>query len=513
MRKPAPQLVTHQPQGEIQAAMGLMRFYIDPATAPANRPGALRAYITSYDGRVHSTKVDFEDRILSCRRQQQESGKLHIPWTIPGRGSPVVSTTSLPEREQPYILPLELARGKLAEVREQAAVWQQLRMVIPPAYTQAQQSAFQLLARASASQENLDATCHLAEESLLRSFEAADLLTRDYIAQRRASRPVVGLTNMALLGAPLNTDLLQTPIVEKLPGVLSAVAVPIEWNAIEPDEGNYSWDEVNRVMAFAGEHRLVMRGGPLVDFGPGGLPNWLKTWQNDILNLPSFVCDFVETAVSKYMGMIRNWEVAAHGNTGGALALSEDHRLAIVARILETASRTHSDGQFFIRVDQPWGEYQARGQHRLAPIQFVDALLRSNLGLSGVNLEIAMGYQPAGSLNRDLFSLSRLIDLWSQLGVQLHVTLACPSSMQPDPKADADLEPTPSALTGAWTTESHEKWMAETVALLMAKAAVTGIFFSDLSDATPHRYPNAGLFDAQGNPKPAWSRLESIARQ
>src|SRR5436190_24152196 len=106
MRKPAPQLVTHQPQGEIQAAMGLMRFYIDPATAPANRPGALRAYITSYDGRVHSTKVDFEDRILSCRRQQQESGKLHIPWTIPGRGSPVVSTTSLPEREQPYILPL-----------------------------------------------------------------------------------------------------------------------------------------------------------------------------------------------------------------------------------------------------------------------------------------------------------------------------------------------------------------------------------------------------------------------
>src|SRR4029079_14027199 len=136
---------------------------------------------TSYDGRVHSTKVDFEDRILSCRRQQQESGKLHIPWTIPGLGSPVVSTTSLPEREQPYILPLELARGKLAEVREQAAVWQQLRMMIPPAYSHAQQAAFQLLAKASASQENLEATCQLADESLQRSFDAADVLTRDYI--------------------------------------------------------------------------------------------------------------------------------------------------------------------------------------------------------------------------------------------------------------------------------------------------------------------------------------------
>jgi hypothetical protein len=264
-------------------------------------------------------------------------------------------------------------------------------------------------------------------------------------------------------------------------------------------------------MAFAGEHRLVMRGGPLVDFGPHGLPTWLKTWQNDILNLPSFVCDFVETAVAKYMGMVRLWEVAAYGNTGGALALSEDHRLAIVARVLETASRTHSDGQFFIRIDQPWGEYQARGQHRLSPLQFVDALIRSNLGLTGVNLEIAMGYQPAGSLSRDLFSLSRLIDLWSHLGVQLHVTLACPSSMEPDPKADSDLEATLAAPAGPWTPAAHEKWLVEAASLLMAKSVVTGVFFADLSDSIPHRYPRAGLFGADGGPKPAWSRLETVA--
>jgi len=492
--------------------MGLIRFYIDPGSAPAVRPGAHRAYITSFDGRVHSTKVEFEDGILSCRRQQQESGKLHIPWPIPGRGSPVVSTTSLPERERPYNLLLELARGKLAEVREQAANWQQLRMVIPSTYLQAQQAAFQLLAKASASQDDINFTCRLAEQSLQRSFEAAELLTRDYILQRRAHRPSAGPQKSSLLGAKIDANVLQTPIADRLPGVLSAVAVPIEWTAIEPNEGHYSWDAVNRAIAFASEHRLVMRGGPLVDFGPGGLPNWLKTWQNDILNLPSFVCDFVETAVSKYTGMIRIWEVAARGNTGGALALSEDHRLAIVARVLETASRTHSDGQFFIRISQPWGEYQARGQHRLSPLQFVDALIRSNLGLSGVNLEIAMGYQPAGSLSRDLFSLSRLIDQWTQLGVQLHVTLACPSSMEVDPNADADLEVTSSAPGGIWTPAAQEQWLAEATSLLMAKAAVTGVFIDDLSDAVPHTYPNAGLFAADGSPKPAWSRLEAVAK-
>ncbi len=491
--------------------MGLMRFFIDPASAPALWPNGHRAYITSFDGRVHATKVDFDERILSCRRQQQESGKLHLPWSVPGRGNPVVSTTSLPEREQPYILPLELARGKLAEVREQAAAWQQLRMVMPPAYTQAQQAAFQLLAKASASQDDLALTCRLAEESLQRSFDAAELLTRDYIAQRRASRSAGG-QRAALLGARVDAELLSLPVADQISDVFGAVEVPIEWTAIEPDEGNYDWDRVNRVVAFASERRLLMRGGPLVDFGPGGLPAWLKTWQNDILNLPSFVCDFVETAVSKYMGMIRLWEVAAHGNTGGALALSEDHRLAIVARVLETASRTLSDGQFFIRVDQPWGEYQARGQHRLSPLQFVDALLRSNLGLTGVNLEIAMGYQPASSLSRDLFSMSRLIDQWSQLGIQLHVTLACPSSMDADAAAQADLEATATSPAGAWTEADQEQWMAESIGLLLAKPAVTGVFVSHLSDALPHRYPQAGLLRNDGSAKPVWNRMGALAR-
>jgi hypothetical protein len=490
--------------------MGLMRFYIDPGSAPALWPNGNRAYITSFDGRVHNTKVELNDRILSCRRQQQESGKLHIPWPIQGRGTLVVSTTSLPEREQPYVLPLELARGKLSEVRDQAAVWQQLRMVIPDDYARAQHQAFQCLARASASQDVLEVTCRLAEESLRHSFEAAEILTREYVAQRRASRPASGLQRMALLGARLDAAVLTTPIATRLPGLLGAVSVPVEWTSIEPNEGNYNWDDVARIVAFASEHKLVMRGGPLVDFSPGGMPAWLKTWQNDILNLPSFVCDFVETAISRYMGLIRLWEVAAYGNTGGALALSEDHRLAIVARVLETASRTHSDGQFFIRVDQPWGEYQARGQHRLSPLQFVDALLRSNLGLSGVNLEIAVGYQPAGSLTRDLFSLSRLIDIWSQLGVQLHVTLACPSSMVPDPHGDPDLETTDSSPTGDWTPAAQEQWLAESASLLLAKPAVTGVFASHLGDAYSHRYPNAGLFTYEGAAKPAWTRLERL---
>jgi len=88
----------------------------------------------------------------------------------------------------------------------------------------------------------------------------------------------------------------------------------------------------------------------------GGLPKWLAQWESDYWNLQSFICDFVETVMSRYLGRIRIWEVAARPNAGGALALTEENRLTLVAKILEVARQVDQEGQFLIRIDQPWGE-------------------------------------------------------------------------------------------------------------------------------------------------------------
>ena len=76
---------------------------------------------------------------------------------------------------------------------------------------------------------------------------------------------------------------------------------------------------------------------------------------------------------------------------------------AMTAELIEDVARqVDEEAQLIIRIDQPWGEYQSRGQHRLSPLQIVDALVRSGVGLSAVNLEVAMGYfRPGGSARRD----------------------------------------------------------------------------------------------------------------
>jgi hypothetical protein len=251
----------------------------------------------------------------------------------------------------------------------------------------------------------------------------------------------------------------------------------------------------------------------LIDLSPAGLPAWLGRWEHDLWNLQSFVCDFVETAIRRYLGRIRIWEVSGCVNSGGALALSEEHRLALVAKTLEIARHVDEEAQFFIRVDQPWAEYQARGQHKLSPLHFVDALVRAGLGLSGVNLEIAIGYRPRGTSSRDLLDYSRLIDLWSALGLPLHVTLAFPSAKGPDLQCTSDLEVEGESWKSSWSEESQAEWINLYLPLLIAKPGVTGVFWSNFSDAEPHSFPHAGLIRPNGEPKPALERIVQHRKQ
>lgn len=483
--------------------MGLMRFLVYPEELLADWPEVQRAHISGLDGRIYPTRVEVSGNLITCRRPHSDSGKLHVPWPVAGHGRPVLTTTSLREREEPYLLALELARGKLSELRDQCATWQLLRMSTPDEYSLLQQQAFHTFSRAIAVQDDTRVASRLAADSIGLASRAANALVEAYIEQRLAMRRHAVGHAPTLLGCTFDDGAAQPEADKTFGEVFSAAAVPIEWRLIEPAEGEYAWDGLDRLVARCGEHRMLLRGGPLIDLGPQGLPEWLSPWQNDFLNLQSFVCDFIETAVSRYMGRVRMWEVSAHANTGVALGMGEENRLALAARTLEAATKTDSDSQFFIRVDQPWSEYQARGQHRLSAFQFVDALIRSNIGLQGVNLEIAFGYRPRGSLMRDLLGISRLIDVWSQLGVQLHLTLAIPSSDRPDPQADPDLEVDRPAWDTPWDEATQASRALEIVRLLMAKPAVTGVFWSHLHDGVPHRYPQAGLVREDGTAKSA----------
>lgn len=497
--------------------MGLIRFQVDTEEKLADSTEAAAAYMTGLDGQVFPSRMDVSGNELSCQRSTSESGKLNIAWPVDGFGRPVSRTCSLREREAPYVLAVELARGKLSQLRDQRWTWQLAGMLISDEFVEKEKKSFQLFREAASSQDDLVKATTLADQSLSLSYECAELLAVSYTEQRltfrrqRLSHPPA-LQGCQLAQAQFADDQEGQELGEKFREAFHSAVVPVEWKLIEPTEGEYNWELADSHVEFCAQKKLHPYGGPLLDLGLGGLPPWLQNWEHDFLNLQSFVCDFVETAVSRYVGKIRNWEVCARANSGGALVLSEENRLTLTARVLDIARQVDDENQLYIRVDQPWGDYQIKGQHRLSPFQFVDALYRSGIGLSGVNLELAIGYRGQGAGVRDLFDISRLIDVWSAFGKPLFVTIAFPSSTQQDSNTTQESIVEPGQWRRPWSDGAQAEWVDLCLPMLMAKQAVVGVYWTHYTDAHPHRFANSGLVHPDGTFKPAMERMIALRK-
>jgi hypothetical protein len=154
----------------------------------------------------------------------------------------------------------------------------------------------------------------------------------------------------------------------------------------------------------------------------------------------------------------------------------------------------------------------AHEQLDLAPLHFADALVRADLGLSGIGLELNVGYHPGGSVHRGPLAISRLIDNWSLLELPLLVTLTYPSSSSEDPQANSKIRVL-SGETSEIAPKSQREWVERHVPLLLAKNVVQVVLWNQLSDAKPHHYPHAGLFDAADKPKPALDALKKMRQK
>jgi hypothetical protein len=214
-------------------------------------------------------------------------------------------------------------------------------------------------------------------------------------------------------------------------------------------------------------------------------------------------------ALQRYASQAMMWELIGSSNRPGLLGLSRDELIRLVNRLLDTARQMNSNLAMVLGLTQPWGEYLARDADAYFPFSFSDTLLRNRVNIHGLNMEIVMGVAPHGSYDRDLLETSRLLDLYSLLGLPLHVTLGCPSSLAPDPLADPELRPRPRG-DPEWSPGVQADWAARFVALAVCKPNVQAVTWVHLADNRPHKAPHSGLIDAAGRPKPALARIKVV---
>ncbi len=490
--------------------MGVLKFLL-PASDLARRLPALRkAYVTGLDRTPGRLSVEFRNGLMTCFRETTESGRLFVPWPINGYGTPIVGTATLAERSSPYLLALELARGKLNDVRNQEADWVQMGLRGSPELAAAMAEARKAFIKAAMATDDPNACLAAAQASLEAASRGGDLLTQAYLSQILQNRMAATGKLTTHLGCMLTAEPDKVPGAAQWPSTFNACQVGISWKQIVPSEGKYRWELLDSQLAWCRRKGLEVEAGPLIEFRPSALPDWIWLWEGDQESIGGFMTDFVRQVILRYKGRVPLWQVVHRPASQEILGLSEEEQIRITARAVQIARQTDPGAQLSIGIDRPWAEWMSSSHFQLGPLHLCDYLLRSDVGISSVAIEIAPGYTSPGSHLRDLFEFSRLLDLYSLLNVPLHLHMAIPSAPGPDPKADPSIQ----VDVAQWPSPPDETlqstWGARWLALGLAKPFVRSVIWQQASDALPHVFPHAGLFRPDNTPKPIFPWLQSL---
>ncbi|MEX0978223.1 MAG: hypothetical protein WDZ48_05200, partial [Pirellulales bacterium] len=244
------------------------------------------------------------------------------------------------------------------------------------------------------------------------------------------------------------------------------------------------------------------------------LPDWMYLWgEEDLESFHSCVAEHIQEVVNRFRGRVHLWLCAAGLNVENDFGHGEDERLRLAVMAIENIRRADPRSPIVLSIDQPWGSFMSQKECDLSPLHFADALVRAEMGLAGIGLEINFGYAPTGSEPRDPLEFGRQIDRWSSLGLPLLVSLVVPSANAPDPRAGRRDRVVSYAAGGQLSGATQRAWAEAYLGVLLAKQPVQGIIWNQLLDSRPHPLAHGGLFDQKDQPKPIVQLLESLRRE
>jgi hypothetical protein len=490
--------------------MGVMNFRLPPNEANRQEPDYRKAYITGLDRTPGRLAIELRNGLMTCTRESTESGRLFVPWPIEGFGMPLVGTATLAERIAPYTLAVELARGKLNDIRNQLSDWLQLGLRSTPQLEKKLSEAQKAFVIAATNSDRTIECVRAAQASLDAAAAAGDMLIDAYTSQILQSRLASTSRLPTHLGCVIeDTTPQRGSVAVDWPGTFNMIHVSVPWKQVAPTEGQYRWDSLDSRLAWARRAGLAVEVGPLIEFRYGALPDWISLWEGDSETIGGLVAEFVQQVVQRYRGRVPLWHLVHRPASGDILGLTEEEQIRITARAIQVGRQTDPGAQFAIGIDRPWADWMGSSHFQLGPLHLCDYLLRADLGLSAVTIEIAPGFSPPGSHMRDLFEFSKLLDLYSLLNVPLCVWMAIPSALGPDPLADPSVNVERLQWPPSLDENLQASWGAKWLALAVAKPFVRSVSWLQSSDATPHLYPHAGLLRADRTPKPflSWLKL------
>ncbi len=489
------------------------------------------AFITGIEGVPWHCRHQLQSDQFIIGRELDESGKVNIVWPTRSCGNLCLATGSLRETPTSYGLAVEIARGTVGRLKNQTAEWQRIGLKLPNAFFPLAEQGLSNFLRSLTSAGNLERQEELAQSAIDSSIQASTVLCQAFSQQALMSRRSNEGPLTTLLGVTLPSKVDLDGLSEKLHSAFNMVNIKADLGQVEQASGQIDYRPFDAQVDWATQQNLKISVGPLVDFRPERLPQWMILLGEDYESIVQAACKHAKNTVDRYRNRTQIWNCAVGLNSPNSMHWSDEEVLRMAVAVISTVRQADSRTPVVLTIEQPWSEYLRDNPRGISPLHFADALIRADLGLSGLALELAFDVWPGGSFPRDLIELSRLIDRWAMLGIPLMIHLSSPTlaasgsgcrvsdwkfrfngkTHSHDPHHDPHPDH-PSSESSPSAQEQGRGFLPpeSIVQLLVSKLAVHGVVWDQLTDQFPVATSSSGVWDSCGVPKKILNDMQEI---
>ncbi len=380
------------------------------------------AYVVGSDDVPLRAEITFKSGIITCKKRAAGPAGLAILWEVDGAGVLMLETIRVQERDRPYILQVELARGRLMRIANKTEEWGLYEYDGTRELTTRLEQARELLIRALQADQPV-AAAQLAQESLVAAVQTSEDLAQFHANAMLARRKSTGLSRK-IFGTSFALEKPTELARKRLTGAFDFATLPMNWRDIEPTEQAFNWKPLDgwvEVLSRASAG-IPLRGAPLLCFTERHVPDWLYIWEHDFDTIRDLSFEHVRRVINRYGQHIHTWTVIRGIHAPTCFAFSFEQLMELTRMAAALCKQISPRGIALIELVFPFGEYYARNQRTIPPLLYADMVVQSGVSFDGFGLRFQMGAPVDGMFARDLFAVSAVLDLFAKLGKPLHVT-------------------------------------------------------------------------------------------
>src|SRR5688572_28190346 len=228
----------------------MLRFAVFDEHGPAADWPLVNAHLIGSDDQPVRGDISFEDGVINCRKRGSQAVGLCLQYDAGPLGVLMLQTCLLPDKPEPYLLTVELARHRVKMFLAKTEEWVMFDLSAEHPAMKLWEEARQLSTTAWISEDPRKAD-KAARRSLVYAIDASERLAMAHaellLHRRYAQRPASSST----LGVRVASRFDSQPLKQILAKDFDLIVLPLNWREIEVAEGRYEWDPIDRWMEWA----------------------------------------------------------------------------------------------------------------------------------------------------------------------------------------------------------------------------------------------------------------------